>query len=136
MKTITQDWLNYAETDLLTCKEIIKNENLTNIVVFHAQQTVEKCFKAIIEENGKKVPRIHSLIRLFNTIETIITFTINEDKIKILDRVYTETRYPGDIGMLPEGKPSITEAEKLYHFAKYIFTETTKNLIGNDKQKD
>ena len=136
MKAITLEWLNHAETDLLTCKEIIKNEQLTNIVAFHAQQTVEKCFKAIIEENNVKVPRIHSLIRLFNKIETITNFTINEDKIKILDRVYTETRYPSDIGMLPDGKPSIAEAKKLYEFAEYIFTKTKKMLSDNNKPKD
>ena len=128
MKAITQEWLSHAEADLLTCKEIIKNEQLTNIVVFHAQQTVEKCFKAIIEENNIKVPRIHNLIRLFGKIETITDFTIKEDKIKMLDRVYIETRYPGDIGMLPDGKPSITEATQLYEFAKNIYENTIKMI--------
>ncbi len=128
MKAITQEWLNYAQTDLLTCKEILNNEQLTNIVAFHAQQTVEKCFKAIIEESNVKVPKIHSLIRLFGQIETSINFPVNEDEIKMLDRVYTETRYPGDLGMLYDGKPSIEEALKLYNFANYIFTETNKML--------
>ena len=72
MKAITQDWLNYAETDLRTCKQIIKDEFLTNIIAFHAQQTVEKCFKSILEEHSLKVPRIHNLIRLFDKIEGLI----------------------------------------------------------------
>ena len=135
MKAITQSWLNYAETDLLTCKEIIKDKNLTNIVAFHCQQTIEKCFKAIIEENSQKIPRIHSLVRLFNIVETFINFTINEEEIKILDRVYTETRYPGDIGMLPDGKPSIAEAKEMYEFAKQVYENTLKMFNDTTKEK-
>ncbi len=130
MKAITQNWLSYAETDLLACKEIIENEHLTNIVAFHSQQTVEKCFKAIIEENNIKVPRIHNLVRLFHIVETIITFSIDENGIKLLDRVYIETRYPGDMGMLPDGKPSIAEAKELYEFADNIFQQTIKILYN------
>ena len=133
MKATTQDWLNYAETDLLTCTEILNNKHLTNIVIFHAQQTVEKCFKAIIEENNIKVPRIHNLIRLFNIVEKRIEFTVNEDAIKILDRVYTETRYPSDLGMLPDGKPSHNEAEQMYEFAKQIYSNTIKMLADTKK---
>ena len=136
MKTITQSWLNYAEIDLLTCKKLLNDEFLTNSVAFHSQQTVEKCFKAIFEENELKILRIHNLMRLYDKISEYIDFSVNEDLLEKTDTVYTETRYPGDIGMLPEGKPSIVEAEELYRFAEYIFTETTKNLIGNDKQKD
>ena len=46
MKTITQSWLNYAEIDLETWKKLLNDEFLTNSVAFHAQQTVEKCFKS------------------------------------------------------------------------------------------
>jgi len=128
MKVITQNWLNYAETDLRTCKQIINDEFLTNVVAFHAQQVVEKCFKAIIEENTLKVPRIHSLIRLFDKIEGIIDFAVAEQELKVIDKVYTEARYPADIGMLPDGKPSLRQANRMYEFAQQIFEETTQML--------
>ena len=63
MKEITQQWLNFAEKDLRSCNNNIKDKYLTNIVAFHCQQTVEKCFKAITEENGLRLNRIHSLLK-------------------------------------------------------------------------
>lgn len=50
MKLITKEWLNRAKDDLTVIEEIIDNRHLTNMVAFHAQQTVEKTLKAIIEE--------------------------------------------------------------------------------------
>lgn len=42
MKKQAELWMQYAEEDLQTIREIIDNENLTKIVAFHAQQCVEK----------------------------------------------------------------------------------------------
>jgi len=77
MKPTTRQWLDFAKVDLITCQSILSNEFLTNIVVFHAQQTVEKCFKAIIEENGGSISRIHDLTRLFHIAKSFITFDID-----------------------------------------------------------
>ena len=59
MKTITQEWLDYAKADIIVGKNSLSDEFLTNIVAFHCQQTIEKCFKAIIEENNLQFKRIH-----------------------------------------------------------------------------
>ena len=128
MKAITQSWLNYAEIDLLSCKKLLDDEFLTNSVAFHAQQVIEKCFKAILEENNQKVPRIHNLLRLYYKISHFIDFSIDESMVEKADEVYTETRYPSDVGVLPEGKPSVEEAENLYQFADYIFQNTKEKL--------
>jgi len=60
MKAITQQWLEFAQADLKSCENNLKDEFLTNIVAFHSQQTVEKCFKAIIDENSLKLERVHN----------------------------------------------------------------------------
>lgn len=49
MKDITKQWLEFAKSDIICSKNSLADEFLTNIVAFHAQQTVEKRFKAIIE---------------------------------------------------------------------------------------
>ena len=126
MKAITQNWLNYAKADLLNCEHIIKDVFLTNIVAFHSQQTVEKCFKAIIEENGIRLKRIHNLVKLYEITEKYINFTVDEYHLVILDRIYTSSRYPGDTGLLPDGNPNIQEAQKMYEFAKQIYDNTIK----------
>ena len=48
MKQITNDWLILAEDDLIAARTLEKEERLSNLVSFHCQQYLEKCFKAII----------------------------------------------------------------------------------------
>ncbi len=74
MKATTQSWLDYAKVDLHTCNKLLDDEFLTSSVAFHAQQVIEKCFKAIYEEKIGKVPRIHNLLRLFDGISAYIGF--------------------------------------------------------------
>jgi HEPN domain-containing protein len=65
MKQITKDWLESANLDLEAISHIIQNNRLTGHVAFYAQQATEKSLKAIIEEAGERVPKIHSLSKLF-----------------------------------------------------------------------
>lgn len=124
MRAITQKWLDFANKDLETCKVTLQNENLTNIVAFHAQQAVEKCFKAIIEEAEQNLPRIHDLTRLNNFAENLIEFDVDITMLNVLNSIYTASRYPGDIGILPDGNPSKQEAEEMYEFAKQFYENT------------
>jgi len=50
MKQTTRDWLIAAEDDLLAGRKLAGEDRLTNVVVFHCQKCLEKCFKAVIEE--------------------------------------------------------------------------------------
>jgi HEPN domain-containing protein len=128
MKAITQQWIESAKADIKSCENNIKDEFLTNIVAFHAQQTVEKCFKAIIEENGLKLERVHNLFKLHSKIEIFLNFEIDIEKLELLDKVYTTSRYPGEVGLMPFGKPNTKEVTEMYEFAKYIYEKTLKML--------
>ena len=129
MKASTRQWLDFAKADLLNCKLILEDDFLTTIVAFHSQQTVEKCFKALIVEKDLALPRIHSLIRLYQIIEGHLIEPIEIDTLLSLDSVYTSSRYPSDIGMIETGKPTPQEAKAFYESAKDIFEAITK-LIG------
>lgn len=59
MKTVTVDWLRSAEADLKTIEAIISNPGLTMVVAFHAQQCIEKCLKALLEELDLETGKIH-----------------------------------------------------------------------------
>lgn len=128
MKDTTQQWLNLVKTDLRTCEKLLDDDFLTNIVAFHAQQVIEKCFKAIIEEEGLQLPRIHTVVRLYGSVSTLITFPVDSVLLQIADTVYTTSRYPSDLGLVPEGKPSKELAVRLYEFAKYIYERTIESL--------
>ncbi len=121
MKTPAEQWLDFAEADLLACRKLLNDDFLTNIVAFHSHQVIEKCFKAIMEDKGLTIPRIHSLSKLFGNIEQFIAFSIDTKMLQKADTVYTVSRYPGDIGILPQGKPSGELAKQLYEFAEYVF---------------
>jgi HEPN domain-containing protein len=126
MRASTQQWLDYAKADLINCERIVDDEFLTAIVAFHSQQAVEKSFKALIEEKNLTIPRIHSLIRLYNIIESFLDRPIEIRDLLALDSVYTSSRYPSDIGMIASGKPTQKEATEFYHSAKSIFEVITK----------
>jgi len=128
MKDTTRQWLNLVETDLRTCEKLLDDDFLTNIVAFHSQQVIEKCFKAIIEEQGLQLPRIHTVARLYGSIQNIITFSVDNRMLQISDTVYTTSRYPSDLGLVPEGKPTNELAVQLYEFAKYIYENTIKSF--------
>ena len=54
MKPSTQEWLSRAKDDLDVAEKIQDCPHLTNMVAFHAQQAIEKSFKA---EFGRNEPR-------------------------------------------------------------------------------
>jgi HEPN domain-containing protein len=125
MKASTQQWLDFAKADLINCERIIEDEFLTAIVAFHSQQVVEKCFKAIIDEKNIDIPRIHSLVRLYQVVESFLKNPIEIRELMALDSVYTSSRYPSDIGMIATGKPTKQDAQALYESAKYAFEAVT-----------
>lgn len=131
MKQITKDWLEVANLDLEAITHIIQNERLTGHVAFYAQQAIEKSLKAIIEESGGRVPKIHSLSKLFELCSAFISIPTDDDNIIALDSLYIESRYPGEFGLLPEGKPNQKQAEIFHEFAQNIFQIVKTHLAAS-----
>ena len=129
MKPMSKEWLNAAYQDILTIEEIIDNDLLTNIAAFHAQQAVEKSFKAVIEENDLNLPKIHDLIRLYNIVAAYLKFNLDIEILREINEVYSDSRYPGELGLLPNGSPTLQDALRFKEFAEYIF-ESVKNTLG------
>lgn len=117
MNAKTEAWLEFAQNDLKTIKHIIDDAHLTNVVVFHAQQCVEKCFKAVVIAYDLELKRIHDLLKLHAMIEDYVNIDIDVDRLEALNEVYTDARYPVDVGLLPDGKPSQVRAKEFYEFA-------------------
>lgn len=61
MKKLTEEWIGAAQDDLDVISRIIDEEHLSHIVAFHAQQCVEKLFKALAEEHRVELRKIHNL---------------------------------------------------------------------------
>ena len=128
MRQITKDWLEAASTDIESIVYLIQDVRLTGQVAFHAQQAIEKSLKAIIEEHGERVPKIHSLSKLFDLCAEHVNIQIDEDIIIALDSLYLESRYPGDFVLLPAGKPTRKQAQLFFEFAKEVYQFIKQNL--------
>lgn len=128
MREITQKWLEAANLDIESITLIIQNDRLTGHVAFHSQQAIEKSLKALIEENGERVPKVHSLSKLFDLCSTFINIHFDDDLVIALDSLYIESRYPGEFGLLPEGKPTRKQAQVFYDFALKVYL-TIKNEL-------
>ena len=128
MKKLVNDWIILAEKDIKTASLIINEEYLTNIVAFHCQQAIEKYFKAYILEHDKPLLKIHDLPKLYGIIKQIKDLEIDEDLLSIINETYIEDRYPGELGLLPDGMPSDEQAHNFLEFARRI-EEKIKNEL-------
>jgi HEPN domain-containing protein len=122
-REMANEWLRSASGDLETIEAIIDNSNLTHIVAFHSQQCVEKSIKAILELYEVTVPKTHSILKLSKVAEEFFDIGDKETADE-LDKLYIDTRYPGDFGLLPDGKPTSEKARALYRFARNIYADT------------
>jgi HEPN domain-containing protein len=136
MKPTTHEWLARAAEDLAAAQLLLSRPDLTNVVAFHTQQAVEKALKAVIEELDLGFVRTHSLTRLYELVRPHYPIVGDMDMLDRLDAVYTEARYPGDMGLLPTGKPTSDEAVDLFGFANDIFQRLQTGLQARGAMSD
>ena len=130
MKKGTKLWLDFADRDLEAARLLADDEYVSNVVLFHAQQCVEKCLKALLEENGVLVPHIHSVVKLNSLVmeEAGISLNLDEDELDLVDAVYIDTRYPSGLGLLPSGFPTREDARDILGIAEKVYKETSEQL--------
>ena len=129
MKKQVEDWILLADKDLHAAEIILANDEypLTNIVAFHCQQAIEKYLKAFLIENDISLVRMHDLIKLNGMVNEIKHLGIDEKKLIVLNEVYTDSRYPGDLGLMPDGTPTNEQAKEFIGYVKEI-----KTIINNE----
>jgi len=121
MKKQAEDWVFFADKDLQAAEIIINDEYpLTNIAAFHCQQAIEKYLKAYIIEKKGSLTRIHDLIKLNAIVNEIKNLDIDEKKLIVLNEVYLDSRYPGDLGLMPDGMPTNDQAKEFIEFVNEI----------------
>ena len=132
MKNIVKDWIFLADRDLSAAEVLLKDEYpLTNIVAFLCQQTIEKYLKAFLIENDISLVKTHNLLKLNDLVNEVKDLSIDEEKLDDVNEVYTESRYPGEIGLLPTGMPTYDEANDFWEFAKEVKSIILKELISS-----
>ena len=62
----------------------------------------------------------HDLLRL--QINANLQLSVSETELlSMINEVYIDARYPGDLGLLPYGKPTISEIEAFIQLCDTIF---------------
>ncbi len=122
MKKMTEAWLDAAQDDLSAANQLLLIPELTNLVAFHSQQCIEKVLKAILEEMDIPIVKTHDILRLYNMIGGKFVIQETEHMI-LLNELYVDSRYPGDLGLLPAGKPTGDEAKLFVNLASLVLRE-------------
>lgn len=128
MKKVTEEWLKAARDDLDVIGRIVSAGHLSHMVAFHAQQCVEKAFKAVCEEHGIETRKTHNLVHLYGRIESILASEVDLRMLTTLDALYIEARYPGELGLLPHGSPTSADADAFRSFAENLLTIVSAQL--------
>jgi len=130
---MAKEWLKASSYDLLTVEKIADTDYLTHIVAFHSEQSIEKSLKALMVSKNSDIPKINSLNRLFKLTEDMIKNS-NTQIVNKLDKLYIDSRYPSEFGLLPYGKPTLEDAKEFYGFALDIF-DTVCNILEIEKSE-
>jgi len=98
MKKVTAEWVRKAEEDYQVAVETHRSSKpFHNTVCFHCQQASEKYLKALLEENGLKIPKIHDLDELCSLLlPSYQSLRSVRRGLAFLTRFAVEIRYPGD----------------------------------------
>jgi len=102
-------WMQHAEYDLATAKDMLKAYRYY-YVLFCCQQAVEKALKAVYTKRETEAPpRSHQLVRIAQ--ETSLELAEDqEDLLRELSSYYIQSRYPDEIDEIStEPKKEIAE---------------------------
>lgn len=126
-----QRWLDKATEDVTVARVMIA-EGFTSHACFHAQQCIEKAFKAYLIAESNTYPRIHALLDLLKECAALdSSFLQFLPESSIVDKYYISTRYPsgipGSVLTRPsqkEAEEAVTAAEKILDFVKQEITQS------------
>ncbi len=122
LHALQEEWLIHAYSDLNLARLGRESRDvLPQQICFHAQQTVEKAFKAVLLFSRVEFPRTHDIEELID-ISGQAGISLPSDFLEagILTPYAVETRYPGYWGEITE--QDVTEAlgfaEKIVKWAE------------------
>lgn len=115
MKIPTAEWVQRAEEDYFVAQSLVSSPRPTpNTICFCCQQCIEKYLKALLDEEGIKVPRTHDLEYLLSLLApTYPSLAAFRRGCKFLSQFAVHARYPGFKAKLRQAASSLRWAERL-----------------------
>ncbi len=131
MTEIYLEWINKAEGDYHTALRDFRARKYPNYdsACFHAQQCIEKYFKAILQKENlyfPKTPDLNVLLELF--LPTYHLWEVHRNDLKILSIFAMEFRYPGEIATKEETQEDIRIMKRIREkFKSLIYLSSEKS---------
>lgn len=127
---VDKKWAKFAEEDYRLVL-FLRNETTQfyGAICFHSQQFIEKIMKGVLEGAGDIPPRTHDINALARRLaKENSAVPLTEDEILLLSSVYIDTRYPPDVGLLPNGAPTKKDVDSVINSVLKI-----EKWIGSSK---
>ena len=121
MKPAVAEWISKAEGDFVTAGRELRVRKSPNYdaVCFHAQQCAEKYLKAVLQENDKRIPKIHFLLELLAMILKFDkSYELLKADLEILEDYSVRFRYPGDMAEKEEARSAYKAAGMVRAFVR------------------
>lgn len=121
MNPAVAEWVTKAEGDFVTAGRELRARKAPNYdaVCFHTQQCAEKYLKAILQENGERVPKIHFLLELLGMILKFDgSYEFLKADLEVLEDYSVRFRYPGHFAEKDEAKTAYAAAGTVRKFAR------------------
>jgi HEPN domain-containing protein len=116
MKPLTREWIEKAEGDFATAQREVRARTSPNYdgACFHAQQCVEKYFKARLQESGIVFPFTHDLGELLVLILAVEPLWMGlSTSAKTLSRHAVKSRYPGAWVTREQAKDAVARCREI-----------------------
>jgi len=115
MKRRTAPWVRKAEDDLAGARQLAASKPpKRDLVCFHCQQAAEKYLKALLQELGAAVPKIHDLDTLLDLLlPHDATLARLRRGLKGLSRQAIDYRYPGHRASTRQMRSALRIAERV-----------------------
>ncbi len=129
MKKRVSEWLKLSKIDLDSAIKLLEDASLTQSSAFHCQQSIEKSLKALLENQTDTFVKTHDLRRLCGLVEEAgIKLNVDDDVLDEINAVYIESRYPSDLGLIPDGNPRTDTVKIFYTLCESIYSQVIKIL--------
>lgn len=115
---IALEWVGKAEEDAAVAEREhhVRKQPSPGAVCYHAQQCIEKYLKAVLQEQGAPIPKIHDLANLLELCRLDpISVLLDRDGLVSLTRFATHFRYPGESASAEDAKQAIQFMRRYRH---------------------
>lgn len=115
MQKLTAEWVHKAEADWLAAHRLDEEQpRLNDAICFHAQQAAEKYLKALLQELGLPVPRIHDLEKLLDLLLPHDSPLRGLRRSSVfLSQFAVDYRYPGESAKTRQAKAALRSVNRV-----------------------